>query len=123
MLCWLVVDDSDLIRRVAGKILEDMNHMVIEAETGAAAIAQCQKAMPDLILLDWLLQDMSGHDVLSAIKSIKADRRPVIVYCTTQNDPVDIAKAFAGGAEAYMMKPFNREILQRKVNEVMALAA
>lgn len=123
MLCWLVVDDSDLIRKVARKILEDMNYLVLEADSGEAALAQCNRAMPEFILLDWHLPGISGHDVLAALKSIPADRKPVIVYCTTQNDPVDISRAFEGGAESYLMKPFNREILKAKVNEAVRLAA
>lgn len=123
MLCWLVVDDSDLIRKVARKVLEDMNYLVLEADTGESAIAQCMKAMPELILLDWHMPGMSGHDVMAAIKAIPGDHKPVIVYCTTQNDPVDLSRAFAGGADAYMMKPFNRAILKAKVAEAVLLAA
>lgn len=123
MLCWLVVDDSDLIRKVARKVLEDMNFLVLEADSGEAAIAQCARAMPELILLDWHMPGMSGHEVMAAIKNISSDRKPVIVYCTTQNDPVDISRAFANGAEAYMMKPFNRAILKAKVTEAVRLAA
>jgi two-component system, chemotaxis family, chemotaxis protein CheY len=123
MLCWLVVDDSDLIRKVARKVLEDMNFLVLEADCGEAAVAQCMKAMPEMILLDWHMPGMSGHEVMAAIKNIQSDRKPVIVYCTTQNDPIDISRAFAGGAEAYMLKPFNRAILKAKVTEAVRLAA
>lgn len=123
MLCWLIVDDSDVIRKVARKILEDMNFMVLEADSGEAALHQCRKAMPEIILLDWHMPGMSGHDVLASLKSIHSDRKPVVVYCTTQNDPVDISRAFAGGAEAYMMKPFNKQVLKAKAMEAARLAA
>ncbi|MEQ1612553.1 MAG: response regulator [Hyphomicrobiaceae bacterium] len=123
MLCWLVVDDSDLIRKVARKVLEDMNYMVLEADSGESAIAQCTRAMPELILLDWHMPGTSGHEVMAAIRNIPSEHRPVIVYCTTQNDPLDISRAFANGADAYMLKPFNRSILKAKVAEAALLAA
>ena len=123
MLCWLIVDDSDLIRKVMRKVLEDLHYMVIEAESGQQAIAKCTKAMPEIIVLDWHMPDMSGHEVLAAIKDLPAERRPVICYLTTQNDPMDISRAFALGAETYLMKPFNREVFTKKISEVALLAA
>jgi two-component system, chemotaxis family, chemotaxis protein CheY len=123
MLCWLVVDDSDVIRKVARRVLEDMNYLVLEADSGASALAQCSKAMPQIILLDWHMPDMSGQEVLTALKTITSDRKPVVVYCTTENDPQDLSRAFASGAEAYLMKPYNREILKQKIAEAVRLAA
>ena len=123
MLCWLVVDDSEVIRKVARQVLEDMNFLVIEAENGEAALAQCSRAMPEIILLDWLMPGMNGHEFMSAVKAIPSENRPVIVYCTTENNPRDINRAFAGGAETFLLKPFNRAILKEKINEVILLAA
>lgn len=122
MLCWLVVDDSDVIRKVARRILEDMNYLVLEADSGQSALEQCKRAMPQLILLDWHMPDMTGHAFLSALKVLDGER-PTIVYCTTENDPTDVARAFAGGAEAVLMKPFNRASLTAKVTEAVRLAA
>jgi two-component system, chemotaxis family, chemotaxis protein CheY len=123
MLCWLVVDDSDIIRKVARRVLEDMNFLVLEADSGEAALAQCMRAMPQLILLDWHMPDMSGHEVMAALNAIPGEHRPVVIYCTTENDPHDLARAFNGGAQSYLMKPFNRKILQAKVAEVTRLAS
>lgn len=123
MLCWLIVDDSEIIRKVARRILEDMNYLVIEADNGAAALELCIKAMPDMILLDWHMPGMSGHEFLARVQTVPSDRKPIIVYCTTENDPIDLARAFAAGAEAFLMKPFNRASLRLKVSEVLLLAA
>lgn len=123
MMCWLVVDDSEIIRKVARRVLEDMHYMVIEADSGQAALDQCHRAMPQIILLDWLMPGMNGHEFMTALKAIPSEHRPIIVYCTTENDPQDISKAFAGGAAAYLMKPFNRDILRAKINEAVLLAA
>lgn len=123
MLCWLVVDDSDVIRKVARRVLEDMNYLVLEAESGEVAIEQCRKAMPDIILLDWHMPGMTGHDVMAALRTMASDRQPLIVYCTTDNDPADLTRAFNGGAAAYLMKPFNRTMLKAKIAEAVRLAA
>ena len=123
MLCWLIVDDSDVIRKVARRVLEDMNYLVLEANSGAAALEQCAKAMPEIILLDWHMPGMSGHEFLAQFQTIQSDRKPPIVYCTTENDPADLRRAVAGGAEAFLMKPFDRASLTAKVGEVMLLAA
>ena len=123
MLCWLVIDDSDVIRKVARRILEDMNYLAIEADGGEAALKQCAKAMPEIILLEWHMPGMGGHDFLAALKTMTTDRKPVVIYCTTENDPADLARAFAGGAEAFLMKPFNRASLRAKAGEAVRLAA
>ena len=100
-----------------------MNYMVIEADSGAAALEQCAKAMPELILLDWHMPGMTGHEFLGLLQTVPTDRKPIVVYCTTENDPADIARAFAGGAEALLLKPFNRATLRAKAGEVALLAA
>jgi len=79
--------------------------------------------MPQIILLDWHMPGMSGHEVLAGLKNIECDRKPVVVYCTTENDPQDLGRAFAGGAEAYLLKPYNRAILKAKIVEAVRLAA
>lgn len=123
MLCWLVVDDSEMIRKVARRILEDMNYLVIEADSGAAALELCTKAMPEMILLDWHMPGMSGQEFLAQIQTIALNSKPTIVYCTTENDPADLSRAFASGAQAFLMKPFDRASLKEKVSEVLLLAA
>ena len=123
MLCWLIVDDSDVIRKVARRVLEDMNYLVLEADSGQAALEQCARAMPEIILLDWHMPGMSGHEFLAALKANPSEQRPVVVYCTTDNDPQDLSKAFAGGAQSVLLKPFNRAILKAKAIEAVRLAA
>ncbi len=123
MLCCLVVDDSDVIRKIARRILEDMNCLVLEADSGQAALAQVQRAMPDVILLDWLMPGMTGHEFLTAFKALPADRKAVVIYCTTENDAADLAQAFAGGASDYMMKPFDRNMLQTAITKSAPMAA
>ncbi|MBS0240736.1 MAG: response regulator [Proteobacteria bacterium] len=111
----LVVDDSEVIRKVARRILESMHFEVTEAENGQEAIERCQQRMPDTVLLDWHMPVMSGLEFLGALRLSKGERpRPYIFYCLTENDPSEIARAFVGGANDYILKPFDRASLADK---------
>lgn len=111
----LVVDDSDVVRKVARRILETMSFAVTEAENGQEALERCQSDLPDAILLDWHMPVMSGLEVLGSLRLANLPKKPFVIYCTTENDPSDIARAFAAGADEYLMKPFDRESLQAKL--------
>jgi len=110
----LIVDDSTVIRKVARRILEEIGFEVDEAEDGKEAFEKCAKNMPDTILLDWNMPVMSGLEFLKKLRSYVGGEMPKIVFCTTENDIGHIAMALKAGADEYMMKPFDREILEGK---------
>ncbi len=114
----LVVDDSKVIRMVARKILEELKFTVVEAADGKAAFAECEKAMPDAVLLDWNMPIMNGIDFLRALRAMQGGTDPVVVFCTTENDLEHIRTAIAAGADEYIMKPFDSEIIQSKFSQV-----
>jgi two-component system, chemotaxis family, chemotaxis protein CheY len=118
----LVVDDSRVIRKVARRILEDMTFSVDEAGDGSEALARCRGAMPDAILLDWNMPIMNGLDFLKALRADPGGEAPVVVFCTTENDLSAIAEAMNAGANEYIMKPFDSEIMQSKFAEVGLVA-
>jgi two-component system chemotaxis response regulator CheY len=93
----LVVDDSSVIRKVARRILEGLDFQIMEAENGEEAIETCKRQLPDAILLDWNMPKM---------------------FCTTENDVAHIARALHAGANEYIMKPFDKDIVQAKFEEV-----
>src|SRR5262245_31557659 len=108
----LIVDDSRVIRKVARKILEDLQFGVDEAEDGAAALEICRRKMPDAILLDWNMPTMSGVVFLRTLRREPAGGKPVVVYCTSEHDLAVITEAMGAGANEYMLKPFDREAMQ-----------
>ncbi len=114
----LVVDDSRVIRKVARRILEEMQFSCDEAADGAQALEQCRKTMPDAILLDWNMPVMSGIDFLRALRKEDGGNDPIVVFCTTENDMGHITEALNAGANEYIMKPFDGEILGSKFAEV-----
>ncbi len=114
----LVVDDSRVIRRVARQILEDLSFEITEAADGQEALDSCLKEMPDAVLLDWNMPVMNGIDFLKALRQESGGDAPVVVFCTTENDINHITEAIKAGANEYIMKPFDREIIESKFIEV-----
>jgi two-component system chemotaxis response regulator CheY len=116
----LIVDDSRVIRKVARGILESLGYEVTEAENGVEALAKCQHAMPDLILLDWNMPVMSGVEFVSSLRRLQAELRPKVVFCTSNADADHIRKGIEAGADEYVIKPFDRQILQTKLQRIGA---
>lgn len=114
----LVVDDSEVIRKVARRILESMHFTIIEAENGQEAFERCQADPPDAVLLDWHMPVMNGLEFLGALRLAKLPHKPYVIYCTSENDPNDITKALAAGASEYLLKPFDRDDLQAKFADI-----
>ena len=114
----LVVDDSRVIRKVACRILKDLAFETFEAEDGATALMRCRGQMPDMILLDWNTPQSNGVDFLKALRSETRGNHPIVVLCTTENDVVRISEALNAGADDFVIKPFDRGILEAKLAEV-----
>ncbi|ACA19166.1 response regulator receiver protein [Methylobacterium sp. 4-46] len=114
----LIVDDSAVIRKVARRILEGIGFRVAEAEDGADAIGLCREAMPDAILLDWRMPQMDGYEFLRELRRLPSGEHPKVVFCTTENDVSSIARALHAGADEYIMKPFDKDIITAKLQEV-----
>ncbi len=114
----LVVDDSRVIRKVARRILEDLEFACAEAADGAQALEACRGQMPDAILLDWNMPVMNGIDFLKQLRREDGGEAPVVVFCTTENDLGHITEALRAGANEYIMKPFDSDIIEAKFAEV-----
>jgi two-component system, chemotaxis family, chemotaxis protein CheY len=114
----LIVDDSKVIRMVARRILEGLDFAIAEAADGQKAIDACKTKMPDAILLDWNMPVMNGIDFLRALRKMDGGSEPVVVFCTTENDISHIQEAIQAGANEYIMKPFDSDIIQAKFSQV-----
>ncbi len=114
----LVVDDSRVIRKVARRILEDLGFEIAEAADGMEALAWCRAAMPDAILLDWNMPVMGGLEFLRKLRAEPGGDAPVVVFCTVENDVAHIQEALDAGADEYIMKPFDGDIIESKFAEV-----
>ena len=114
----LVVDDSKVIRKVARHILQTLNFTVREAGDGREALDSCLAEAPDVVLLDWNMPVMGGMDFLRALKASTVAPRPKVVFCTTENGMAHIRAAIEAGADEYVMKPFDRDTLESKLQIV-----
>ena len=111
----LVVDDSSVIRKVARRILEGLDFQIIEAEDGEKALEACKRSLPDAILLDWNMPVMDGYEFLGNLRRMPGGDAPKVVFCTTENDVAHIARALHAGANEYIMKPFDKDIVDGQV--------
>jgi two-component system, chemotaxis family, chemotaxis protein CheY len=114
----LVVDDSGVVRKVARRIVEAMGFQVIEAEDGSVALEACKQAFPDAVLLDWNMPVMDGLEFLIQLRRMPGGDAPIVVFCTTENGIDHIARALEAGANEYIMKPFDKDIVADKFREV-----
>ena len=103
---------------VARKIMEELEFETGEAADGQQAVDACKAKMPDAILLDWNMPVMDGIEFLRQLRELPGGDKPVVVFCTTENDVEHIQQAIAAGADEYIMKPFDSEIIQAKFAQV-----
>ncbi|MBX3567134.1 MAG: response regulator [Rhizobiaceae bacterium] len=110
----MFVDDSSVIRKVAKRILGGPDMVIIEASTGNDAYRMCEADMPDIIVIDSGLPDMSAEDLIRRIKAIRSPIVPQIAICLTEVDVPVIMRAKRAGAHSFILKPFNRaQLLER----------
>lgn len=106
----LIVDDSKFMRNVLLDILSKGNHDLIEAENGKIALEKYQAEKPDIVLLDIIMPEMDGMEVL---KKIGQQAKVIVISAVGQEKMVEEAKSL--GALNYIVKPFDNE----KVLEVI----
>lgn len=114
----LVVDDSRVVRKVARRILEAHGYDVAEAEDGQKALDACRAALPDCVLLDWNMPVMNGIEFLRQLRAEFGPENPPVVFCTTETEMSAIIQAIETGAQEYIMKPFDEDILVGKFTQV-----
>jgi two-component system chemotaxis response regulator CheY len=114
----LLVDDSRVIRKVARQIIEALGFACEEAENGQIALDACKAKLPEFILLDWNMPVMNGLDFMLAMRKLPDGDKPIIVFCTTENDMQHIQQAVDSGANEYIMKPFDADIIRGKLEQL-----
>ena len=114
----LIVDDSRIIRKVARRMLEAQGFEVDEAADGAEALAWCATATPDLIVLDWNMPVMDGLTFLKRLRAQPGGNASKVLFCSIETEASRIDEALAAGADDYVMKPFDGDILASKVAEI-----
>ncbi|BCH31306.1 response regulator [Mesorhizobium sp. L-8-10] len=110
----MFVDDSSVIRKVAKRILNGPDMLVIETGNGQDALDMCAADMPDIIVVDGALPDMSAEDFIRRVRALPGHVRPQIAVSLVEVDIGAIMRAKRAGAQGYLLKPFNRpQLLER----------
>jgi len=113
----LVIDDSRTVRILVAKMLREMGMEVFEAANGAEALEQVHRN-PDLelLLVDWNMPVMNGIEFVQAVRAQPAYDAMRILMVTSEAESAQVTRALQAGANEYLMKPFNKDVLQAKLN-------
>lgn len=111
----LIVDDSVTVRKIIRRILEELGFACDEAEDGLKAAEACKKKMPDLVLLDWNMPNMNGLEFLKLLRTMENGTKPKVIFCTTENSMDFIQNGMGAGADEYVMKPFDKSVIESKL--------
>jgi len=113
----LVVDDDPGIVKVIGIILSTHGHEVIKAHNGNEGLELAGREKPDVILLDIMMPDIDGYEVIKRLKGNPDTAQIPVIFVTAKTTPDAIQQGRSLGAAAYIIKPFNPETLLEKINE------
>jgi two-component system alkaline phosphatase synthesis response regulator PhoP len=120
----LIVDDEAHIRMLIGQTLEELEDEGVEfltADNGASALELIQSEKPNLVFLDVMMPKMNGMDVCQRVKKELAIDDVYIVLLTAKGQELDRQRGQEVGADVYMTKPFDPEVLLSKAREVLQL--
>lgn len=118
MTSCLVIDDSHVVRKVARRIAEQAGMQCLEADNGLNGLESCLQSMPDVIILDWSMPAMGGMEFLERLRALPDGARPKVIICSAENDSANVARALQAGADEYVMKPFDTDILISKFLQI-----
>ena len=121
----LIVDDSRVMRRIVGKLLEEVGFDIVEAGDGAEALAALEESaeLPVLACVDWNMPVMDGLTFVGEVRRRPGWRSITLMMVTTESEQEQIVRALAAGAHEYLIKPFTGEALLEKLDLLGLLPA
>ncbi len=115
----LIIDDNPNNLRILGSTLVTDHYKIIIAKNGKSGLKHLQKYKPSIVLLDIMMPDMDGYQVIKEIKSLRDYKEIPVIFISAKETPEDIVKGFEMGAVDYITKPFNKkELLARVKNHI-----
>lgn len=115
----LIIEDEDEIRETVADILQFEGYDVLEASDGKIGIDLIKKTHPDLVLCDILMPEITGYDVLEAVKQDSAVANIPFVFVSARTSDEDVSKGLEAGASAYITKPFRPEKLLELLRDML----
>ncbi|NWO05200.1 MAG: SpoIIE family protein phosphatase [Alteromonadaceae bacterium] len=112
----LVAEDNQPDRMILCALLEKLGHRVFEVSNGTQAVEQFAAIQPDIVLLDAMMPGLDGLQAARQIKQLAGDRLVPLAFLTSLSDPRELARCLEAGGDDFLIKPFNRVILEAKLN-------
>jgi CheY-like chemotaxis protein len=119
-LAVLVIDDGPDNRMLLRALLERGGYRPVLADSGIAGLACLDRETPALVLLDYMMPDMTGPEVARRIRARPGGAAIPIVLLTASADEAHVEEAYRAGADDYLSKPFDRKVLMARVAETIA---
>jgi DNA-binding response OmpR family regulator len=111
----LIVDDVEDNRIVLERGLKSCGYATESCDSGRTALSIISQKVPDIILLDWMMPDLSGMDTLIAIRELYDSARLPVIMCTAMDEEMSVVAAINAGANDYMVKPISLPILRARM--------
>jgi len=115
----LVVDDEKTIRDLIAFRLEFHGHQVEIAQNGTEALEKAHASVPELIVLDVMMPDLTGYEVCRKLKADPKTEQIKIILLTAKGGATDEAEGISAGADGFMSKPFRANVLIAKIDELL----
>ena len=118
-----IVEDDENIREIETIALKNSNYMVCAFEKATTFYKKLEDIMPDLVLLDVMLPDESGYDIVRKLRKNPATKKLPIIMVTAKTAEMDMIKGLDEGADDYIKKPFSIMELITRVKALLRRAA
>jgi DNA-binding response OmpR family regulator len=115
----LVADDQDHLRLLVRSTLDDPQFTVLEAADGREALELARRSRPDLMILDWMMPEMSGVEVLAQLREDRETTAIPVIMLTAKAQKIDRNQALLLGIRAYLIKPFSPVELLDRVHKAL----
>lgn len=115
----LIADDEEHLRLLVRKTLESENYRILEASDGRRALELARKERPDLVILDWMMPESPGIEVLKALREDPDTTATPVVMLSARSQRVDRNQAVLLGIRGYLVKPFSPLELMQLVERVL----
>lgn len=115
----LIVDDDTRVCRMIEAVLKGLGHFVLVANNGTAALEEAARVLPDLVILDVMMPDLSGYEVCRRLRSSVRLANTPVIFLTARSMVSDRIEGFEAGADDYLVKPFDLRELELRVEALL----
>ncbi len=119
MITLLIVEDDPAIREMLHRFLAGKNYQVKDAEDGEQALEILGESNPDLIVLDWMLPDLSGPQIIKKIRRNPVQKDIPVLMLTARAEEIDKVEGLDAGADDYMTKPVSLKELHARIRALI----